>query len=77
MVEQTRFKKGDEIRIKWEGGPVCVITGNLAGKLMARAEQLGVDVETYITARLKAEVTFNKVIEKKRRELKDADRQGK
>lgn len=65
------------LTIEWDGGPVCVLTGNLATKLMARAEQLGVDVGTLIVARLTAEVTFNRVIEKKRREEKDADRQAK
>ena len=67
----------EKITIEWAGGPICVITGNLAAKLMAQAEQLGVDVETLIIARLRAEVAFNKVIEKKRKEVKDADRQGK
>ena len=67
----------DKITIEWAGGPLCVITGNLAEKLMEEAEQLGVDVETLIIARLRAQVTFNKVIEKKRKEVKDADREGK
>ena len=36
----------EKITIEWAGGPICVITGNLAAKLMSQADQLGVDVET-------------------------------
>ena len=66
-------RKPKRITIEWDGGPLTVITGNLVEKLVARANELGVDVGTLIIATLRAQVTFNKVIEKERKVVKDAD----
>jgi hypothetical protein len=66
-----------KITIKWQGDGITVIQGEIANRLMVRADEMGVSVETLVLAILKAEVTFHRIIGKGRKEVELANRRDK
>ena len=68
---------GVKITERENGSAVYEVYGTLATRLRKAAKSLGVPPDVVVLAALTAEVAKNKVLQKHRKEVRRANRQGK